>query len=86
MIDIVKDSALNWWENAQAKGADYIRIVRSGRYFALEACKHGAKARISQLSLTTTDRTIAQNTRSRLSTILDSREPDIIVEQYNQHK
>ena len=86
MIDIVKDSALNWWENAQAKGADYIRIVKPGRYFALEACKRGAKARISQLSLTTADKTVAQNTRSRLLVLLDSREPDIVVGQYNQHK
>lgn len=86
MNNIVKDSAMNWWKAAQAKGADYIRIVKPKRYFALEACKRGAKARISQLSLTTADKTVAQNTRSRLLVLLDSKEPDIVVGQYNQHK
>ena len=86
MNNIVNDIAMNWWMAAKAKGADYIRIVKPRRYFALEACKRGAKERISQLSLTTADKTVAQNTRSRLLVLLDSREPDIVVGQYNQHK
>lgn len=82
---MIEDSATNWWKNAQEKGANYIRIIKSGRYYALEACKHGEKARISQLSLTTSDATIAGNTRSNLLTTLESTEPDIIIEQYIQH-
>lgn len=84
--DHTTDQLMEWWKAAQTKGADYLRVIKPGRYYALEACKRGAKARISQLSLTTTDERIAQSSRSRLLTILDSREPDIIVEQYNQHK
>ena len=76
---------MEWWKAAQTKGADYLRIIKSGRYYALEACKHGEKARISQLSLTTSNVTIANNTRSNLLTTLESTEPDIIIEQYIQH-
>ena len=47
MNNIVNDIAMNWWMAAKAKGADYIRVIKPGRYFALEACKRGAKARIS---------------------------------------
>ena len=86
MTETEKDSALKWWECAQAKGANYLRIVKSGRFYALEACKHGTKARIAQKSIGTTDEKVAQITRSRLLTILESNEPDIVVEQYIQHK
>lgn len=61
-------------------------MVKTGRYYALEACKRGCKARVSQISLATTDSTIANNVRSQLLTEVSSLEPDIVVDQYNQHK
>lgn len=86
MNNLYTDKVQQWWTTAQAKGADYIRIVKVNRFYALEACKRGQKARISQMSMATTDRTIANNARNQLLIKMDSLEPDIIVKQYNQHK
>lgn len=86
MNDIVTSNAQEWWKSAQDKGADYLRIVKSGRFYALEACKHGAKARITQKSLGTTDEKIARNIYSDLLTTLDTFEPEVNVEKYNLHK
>ena len=85
MTDSEKDSTQNWWQCAQAKGANYLRIVKSGRFYALEACKHGTKARIAQKSIGTTNEKVAQITRSRLLITQQSNEPDVVVEQYIQH-
>lgn len=76
-----------WWVTAQAKGADYIRILdpkRRNRYYALEACKHKQKARISQISLATTDKTLAVNEKRRLLATQDSSDPEAVIQQYYQ--
>lgn len=86
MKNLSTDRIQQWWALAQAKDAEYIRVINTGRYYALEACKRGCKARISQISLATTDSKIANNVRSLLLIEIKSPEPDIVVEQYNQHK
>lgn len=76
----------DWWLLAQSKGADYIRIIKPGHYYALEACKHGIKARISQVSLATSDKDIALIMRSNLLVSLTTTNPETVVLQYNQHQ
>ena len=86
MNDIATGNAQEWWKSAQDKGADYLRIARSGRFYALEACKHGVKARIAQKSIGTSDEMVARNVYSNLLTTLDTFEPEVIVAKYNLHK
>ena len=76
-----------WWAAAQANGADYIRILepkRHNRYYALEACKHGQKARISQISLATTEKALAINEKRRLLVSQDSTDPASVIQRYYQ--
>ena len=84
--DITTDRIQEWWVSAQAKGAGFIRIVKPGHYYALEACKHGQKARVSQISLATSDISIATREKDRLLVRLDSTLPEAVVMQYKQHQ
>lgn len=86
MKDIVTDNAREWWMSAKSRGADYLRIIKPGRYYAIEACKYGVKARIAQKSLGTSDEKVARNVYSDLLTTTDSVDPEVNIEKYNLHK
>lgn len=86
MKDIVTDNAREWWMSAKSKGADYLRIIKPSRYYAIEACKYGVKARIAQKSLGTSDEKVARSVYSDLLTTLDSVDPEVNIEKYILHK
>lgn len=73
-----------WWSTAQAKGADYIRIIKPNQYYAYEACKHGEKARISQISLASSDKNTAINEKRRLMARLTTLDPESVIQRYYQ--
>ena len=68
------------------KGAEYLSLGKEGKTYKLHARKHGAKQRLGQISLGTTDKKYADRILGLLSADKSNTSPASTIRQYFEHK
>lgn len=68
------------------KGAEYLSLGKEGKTYKLHARKHGAKQRLGQISLCTTDKKYADRILGLLSADETDMSPASVIRQYFEHK
>lgn len=75
-----------WWESMKLKGANYVSIGTEDGIYKLYARTHGAKQRLGQKSLGTTDKKIADEANEILLMDTSDTSPEAVIFQYCKHK
>ena len=84
--NLTTESLNEWWELMKSKGAEFPSIAKEDGIYKLHARKHGAKQRLGQKSLGTTDKRIAFHVIETLLIDTSNISPAAVVKQYHEHK
>ena len=84
--NLTTESLNEWWELMKSKGAEFPSIAKEDGIYKLHARKHGAKQRLGQKSLGTTDKKIALHVIETLLIDTSNISPAAVVKQYHEHK
>ena len=84
--NLTTEGLAEWWNTMKLKGAEYLSLGKEGKTYKLHARKHGAKQRLGQISLSTSDKKIAHRILCGLQLANSSASsPATVIEKYCEH-
>ena len=84
--NLTTEGLAEWWNTMKQKGAEYLSLGKEGKTYKLHARKHGAKQRLGQISLCTTDKKYADRILGLLLADESDTSPASVIRQYYEHK